>query len=94
MCDCCGGELHCMGEDSSEKLELIPAQVKVIEHIRPKYSCRHCEQENTQVVIKVAPVPPSPIPKSIATASLLSQIITAKYQYALSTGEPVQTIRY
>jgi len=55
VCDCCGGELHCMGEDSSEKLEFIPAQVKVIEHIRPKYSCRHCEQENTQVVIKVAP---------------------------------------
>jgi len=83
VCDCCGGELHRMGEDTSEKLEFIPAQIKVIEHIRPKYSCRHCEKENTQVAIKVAPVPASPIPKSIATPSLLSQIITAKYQYAL-----------
>lgn len=82
-CDCCGGDLHCIGEDTSEKLEFIPAQVKVIEHVRPKYSCRQCEKENTQVTIKVAPVPASPIPKSIATPSLLAQVITAKYQYAL-----------
>jgi len=83
ICDCCGGDLHCIGEDTSEKLEFIPAQVKVIEHIRPKYGCRRCEKENTHVVIKIAPVPPSPLPKSIATPSLLSQVITAKYQYAL-----------
>ena len=83
VCDCCGGELHCIGEDKSEKLEFIPAQVKVIEHIRPKYSCRQCEQEQTQVSVKTAPLPASPIPKSIATPSLLAQVITAKYQYAL-----------
>jgi len=82
-CDCCGHELHCMGEDKNEQLEFIPASIKVIEHIRPKYSCRHCEQQGTEVTIKIAPVPPTPIPKSIATASLLSQIITSKYQYAL-----------
>ena len=83
VCECCGHELHCMGEETSEQLEFIPAQVKVIEHIRPKYSCRHCAQHGTQNTIKIAPVPPSPIPKSIATPSLLSQIITSKYQYAL-----------
>ena len=82
-CDCCGHALHQMGEDKNEQLEFIPASIKVIEHIRPKYSCRHCEQQGTEVAIKIAPVPPAPIPKSIATASLLSQIITSKYQYAL-----------
>ena len=65
-CDCCGGELHQMGESRSEQLEYIPAQVKVIEHVRPKYSCRACDKTGTEVKIKTAPVPPSPIPKSFA----------------------------
>ena len=83
QCDCCGHELHKMGEDKSEKLEFVPAQIKVVEHVRPKYSCRNCEKTSTKVVIKQAPLPPSIIPKSFATPSLLSQIITSKYQYAL-----------
>ena len=82
-CDSCGQGLHCMGEETSEQLKFIPASIKVIEHVRPKYSCRDCEQQGTEVVIKIAPVPPTPIPKSFATASLLAQIITSKYQYAL-----------
>jgi len=83
VCDDCGHELHRMGEEKREQLEFIPASIKVIEHIRPKYSCRHCEQHGTRVNIKIAPVAPAAIPKSIATPSLLSQIITSKYQYAL-----------
>ncbi|WP_085283334.1 IS66 family transposase [Colwellia chukchiensis] len=82
-CACCGHELHHMGDERSEKLEFIPAQVKVIEHVRLKYSCRACEKQGTSTNIQLAPVPASPIPKGIATASLLSQIITSKYQYAL-----------
>ncbi|MCU8094341.1 IS66 family transposase [Shewanella sp. SM20] len=83
VCDCCGNDLHQMGEEKSEKLEFVPAQVKVIEHVRLKYSCRVCDKHSTEVKIKIAPVPASPIPKGIATASLLSQIITSKYQYGL-----------
>ncbi len=83
ICDCCGHDLHRMGFDSSEQLEFIPASIKVIEHVRHKYSCRHCEQQGIRVDIKIAPLPVSPIPRSIATPSLLSQIITSKYQYAL-----------
>jgi transposase len=73
----------CCGDERSEKLEFIPAQVKVIEHVRLKYSCRSCEQTGTSTKIQIAQVPASPIPKGIATATLLSQIITSKYQYAL-----------
>jgi transposase len=83
VCDCCGGDLHPMGENISEQLEYIPAKVKVIEHVRPKYSCRHCEQTGTEVNIKQAPVPATPIPKSFATPSLLAQIISHKFHYAL-----------
>ncbi len=83
VCDCCNGELHKIGEDKSEQLKFIPAVVKVIEHRRPKYSCRACEKNETKVQIKIAPVPATPIPKSFATPSLLSQIITSKYQFSL-----------
>jgi transposase len=83
ICDCCGAERHKIGEDISEKLEFIPAKVKVVEHVRPKYACRACEKQGTRNTIKQAPVPHSVIPKGYATPSLLSQIITSKYQYGL-----------
>ena len=83
VCECCGHDLHRMGEETSEQLEFIPASIKVIEHVRPKYSCRQCEQQGTETPIKIAAVAPQPIPRSIATPSLLSQIITSKYQYGL-----------
>lgn len=83
VCACCHGELHKIGEDKSEKLEFIPAQVKVIEHVRPKYACRACEKDGISNSIKQAPLPNSVIPKGYATPSLLSQIVTSKYQYGL-----------
>ena len=83
ICACCNGELHKIGEDKSEKLEFIPAKVTVIETVRPKYACRACEKDGISNIIKQAPVPPSIIPKGYATSSLLSQIITSKYQYGL-----------
>lgn len=83
VCACCNCEMHKIGDDKSEKLEFIPAQVKVIEHVRPKYACRACEKDGTSNTIKQAPVPNSVIPKGYATPSLLSQIITSKYQYGL-----------
>tara|TARA_R110001592_G_C13132514_1_gene746661 strand:- start:22 stop:1524 length:1503 start_codon:yes stop_codon:yes gene_type:complete len=83
VCGCCAGELHRIGEDKSEKLQFIPAQVKVIEHVRPKYACRTCEKDGISNTVKQAPVPHSVIPKGYATPSLLSQVITSKYQYGL-----------
>lgn len=83
VCGCCGSALHQIGEDKSETLEFIPAKVKVIEHVRPKYGCRVCEKDGISNHIKQAPVPHSVIPKGYATPSLLSQIITSKYQYGL-----------
>ena len=61
----------------------IPAQVKVIEHVRPTYACRTCDKKGISNTVKQAPVPHSVIPKGYATSSLLSQIITSKYQYGL-----------
>jgi len=83
VCNGCHTELHQIGEDISEKLEFIPAKVSVIEHVRPKYACKTCEQSGTSNQIKQAPMPSSVIPKGYVTPSLLAQIITSKYQYGL-----------
>jgi len=83
ICDRCGEAPHKMGETRSEKLEFIPAKIKVIKHVHLKYSCRGCDNQGIKNEIEIAPLPVSPIPKGIATPSLLSQIITSKYQYGL-----------
>ena len=63
----CGNELSRIGEEVSEQLDIIPAKVRVIRHIRPKYACRDCEGvEDSGPAVKIAPVPPQIIPKSIA----------------------------
>ena len=82
-CSCCGNPLHRMGEEVSEQVEFIPAQIRVIKHVRPKYSCRTCEREGTSVAIHIADVPQSIIPKSMATPSLLAQIVSNKMHYGL-----------
>jgi transposase len=61
------------GEESSEQLDYQPAQVRVIRNIRPKYSCPCCAK------VSIAPVPAQLLPKSLATASLLAHIVTAKF---------------
>lgn len=72
-----GEELRCIGEDISEKLEIIPAKVKVIRTIRKKYACSVCER------IETTPAPLEMIPKSNASSSVLAYIATAKYVDAL-----------
>ena len=80
----CGATLDRIGEDTSEKLDVIPAVIRVIKHIRPKYTCKQCEGLDTDgPVVKIAPSPKQIIPKSIATAGLLAYILIAKFCDAL-----------
>ncbi|BCO08952.1 transposase [Desulfolithobacter dissulfuricans] len=76
----CGCELTRIGEEVSEQLDIVPARVQVIRHIRPKYACRNCEGvQDEGPTVKVAPPPAQIIPKSIATAGLLAHILVAKF---------------
>ncbi len=80
----CGECLVRIGEDVSEKLDIIPAVIRVIRHIRPKYACKHCDGLETKgAVIKIAEPPKQIIPKSIVTAGLLAYILTGKFCDAL-----------
>ncbi|PNV74132.1 IS66 family transposase zinc-finger binding domain-containing protein, partial [Leptospira inadai] len=65
----CGQELSRIGEETSEKLDIIPQKVFVVKHIRYKYACKHCngdERNEAGSVIKTAPLPPQLLPQSIA----------------------------
>ncbi len=80
----CGCKMSRIGEDVSEKLDIIPAKVRVIRHIRYKYACKQCEGvESEEGAVKTAPLPPQIIPQSIATPGLLAHILTAKFADAL-----------
>lgn len=83
VCEC-GEFLSRIGEDVSEKLDIIPAVIQVIKNIRPKYACKQCEGlETAGAVVKIAPPPKQIISKGIATAGLLAHILTAKFCDAL-----------
>ena len=48
-CPCCGGGLHQIGEDVSERLDIVPATFRVLVTRRPRYGCRSCESAVVQV---------------------------------------------
>src|SRR6266496_2552475 len=73
-CPCCGGLKHRIGEDVSERLDVTPAQFKVLVLRRPKYACRACEGEVSQ-----APAPERLIENGIPTEALVAHVIVAKY---------------
>jgi len=77
----CGCNLTRIGEESNEKLHIIPPRIYVEKTIRPKYACRKCEgtEDEGKKTVRIAPVEPSIIPKSIVSASLLSTIIIQKF---------------
>jgi len=76
----CGAPLCRIGEEVSEKLDIIPAKIRVIRNIRPKYACKSCEGvESEGPTVVIAPNPVQIIPKGIATPGLLSHIIVSKY---------------
>lgn len=68
-----------IGEEVSEQLDIIPAEVRVIQNVRFKYAVKGKEE----LGVKIAPLPGQPIPKSIATPGLLAHVATSKYCYHL-----------
>jgi len=80
----CGATKSRIGEEVSEKLQILPAKFWVERHIRPKYCCKSCEGiEDKGKTVSIAPMPVCMIPKSISTPSLLSHIFIGKFCDAL-----------
>src|SRR5271166_4089346 len=73
VCPCCGEEMHVIGEDKSERLDKVPATLRVIVTRRRKYGCK-CEEAVVQ-----APAPPRLIEGGIPTEALVADVVVSKY---------------
>ena len=73
-CPCCGGAMQVIGEDRSQRLDVIPAQYRVLITRRPKYACRTCQDGVVQ-----AAAPARLIAGGLPTERLVAQVLVAKY---------------
>jgi transposase len=74
LCPCCAGPLHRIGEDVAERLDLVPAQFRVLVVRRPKYACRACEEAVVQ-----ASAPARLIEGGLPSEALVAQVLVSKY---------------
>jgi len=73
-CACCGGDLHAIGEDVAERLDVVPASFRVLVTRRPRYACRACEGGVVQ-----APAPPRIVEGGLPTDALVAHVLVSKY---------------
>ena len=73
-CPCCGGAMLVIGEDRSQRLDIIPVQYQVIVTRRPKYACRRCQEGVVQ-----APAPARLIEGGLPTERLVAHVLVTKY---------------
>ncbi|MBF8638788.1 IS66 family transposase [Pseudomonas fulva] len=70
----CGCRKHVIGEETSEQLDIVPMQIRVLKHVRKVYGCRGCETAPV-----TADKPAQLIEKSMASPSVLAMLLTTKY---------------
>jgi transposase len=86
-CPCCRGAMHVIGEDTSERLDVIPAQYRVIVTRRPKYACRACEGAVVQ-----APAPERLIRSGLPTEAMVAHVLAGKYAWHLPLYRQAQML--
>lgn len=77
-CPCCQGAMHVIGEERSERLDVIPAQFRILVTRRPKYACRTCADGIIQ-----APAPERLIRSGLPTEALVAHVLVSKYAWHL-----------
>jgi transposase len=75
-CQCgeCKTELTPISEKVTEQLDIQPARVQVLRHVRKTYACKACDGN-----VVTAPMPNQPIPRSLASPGTLAHVAVAKY---------------
>ena len=74
VCPCGCGHMHKIGEDRTERLDVVPAQLRVLVTVRPKYACRACTDGVTQ-----APAPAALIEGGLPTEGAIAHVLVSKY---------------
>lgn len=87
-CPCCRTPMHAIGEESSERLDVIPAQYRVIVTHRPKYACRACEGTVVQ-----APAPERLIKGGLPTEAMVAHVLAGKYAWHLPLYRQAQMLK-
>ncbi len=86
-CPCCRAPMHVIGEETSQRLDVIPAQFRVLVTHRPKYACRACEQAVVQ-----APAPERLIKGGLPTEAMVASVLVAKYAWHLPLYRQAQML--
>lgn len=86
-CPCCGASMHVIGEETSNRLDVIPAQFRVIVTHRPKYACRAC----TDGVVQ-APAPERLIRGGLPTEAMVAYVLVSKYAWHLPLYRQTQML--
>src|SRR5687768_16493332 len=86
-CPCCGGVLHEIGVEETERLDAVPLRLRVRVTRRPIYGCRSCAEAVVQ-----APAPDSAIPGGLPTEGLLAQVAVSKYNDGLPLYRQAQIL--
>lgn len=73
-CPCCRAEMTVIGEDTSERLDVIPAQYRVIVTKRPKLACRACPGTVVQ-----EPAPTRLIEGGLPTEAMVAHVAVSRY---------------
>ena len=74
VCADCGGDLHVIGEDVSERLDIVPQRMRVIRTRRPRFGCRKCENAPVQ-----APAAPHIVTSGLPTERLIANVVVSKF---------------
>lgn len=76
----CGSALSRIGQEVSEKLDIIPAKIRVLRQIRYKYACKSCEGvESDKKTVLIADAPAEIIPKGMASSGMIAHIVVSKF---------------
>lgn len=93
-CPQCDEHLHRMSKEIRKELKVIPAQVKVVEHVRHVYACRSCEKNDVSTPVITAPMPAPVLPGSLASPSLMAYVMDRKYSLAVPLYRQEQQFKH